>query len=224
MAASDPSNPAGALPAAAEAGPAAPAAPRFLVVAQVLRGHGTEGELKCRVVTDYPDRFRPRLTLYAGEPPVAYRVRSVRFQGPDLLLGLTGVTTLEQARALTGAELTVRVEDAVTLPEGRFYWYQVIGLQVETSEGEVLGEVAEILSTGANDVYVVRGGERGEILIPVISEVVQAIEPESGRVTVHLLPGLLPDPPKPRVKFRHPRRIRRTERSPDAPPLAEPTT
>jgi 16S rRNA processing protein RimM len=98
----------------------------------------------------------------------------------------------------------VHTQDAVKLPAGRFYWHQVIGLRVDDQTGRTLGVVRDILETGANDVYVVQG-DWGEILIPAVPDVVKDISPESGRIRVAVLPGMVPDAP-PAERSRRPRR------------------
>ena len=79
--------------------------------------------------------------------------------------------------------------EAWKLPRGRFYWHQIVGLRVVTTEGEEIGTVSEILETGANDVYVVKGSG-GERLIPAIKQVVTEIAPERGEMVVSLIPGM----------------------------------
>jgi 16S rRNA processing protein RimM len=81
---------------------------------------------------------------------------------------------------------------ALQLPKGQFYWHQVIGLRVESTDGQTLGTVRDILETGANDVYIVHGAH-GELLLPAIKDVVKQIDPAAGRMLVQLLPGLLRD-------------------------------
>ncbi len=168
-----------------------------LVVAQVLAPHGIAGELKCRIVTDFPERFQKGTRLLVGDPPVERRVRGARVREPFVYLHLEGVTDRTAAEGLRGAELLVPAAEAVSLPEGQFFWRDVIGLRVEDAEGAELGSVADILETGANDVYVVRG-PGGELLIPATSEVVKAILPEEGRMVVELLPGMEPTPSRPK--------------------------
>jgi 16S rRNA processing protein RimM len=141
------------------------------------------------VLTEFPERFRDTRRLFLGVPPRPYAVRRARVQGGILLLLLEGVETPQAAEALRGQEVLVAAEDAVPLPPGRFYWHQVLGLEVREEGGRLLGAVADIIETGANDVYVVRDEGR-ELLIPAIRDVVLAIEPEAGRMTVRLLPGL----------------------------------
>jgi 16S rRNA processing protein RimM len=85
------------------------------------------------------------------------------------------------------------VDDAVSLPKGEFYWHQVIGLAViDATTQTPLGVVADILETGANDVYIVKTPGGQEVLIPAIKDVVKDIDPTLGRVLVEPLPGLLP--------------------------------
>jgi 16S rRNA processing protein RimM len=155
-----------------------------------LTAHGVKGELKCLVVTDFPDqRFKRGNRLLLGSEPRV--VRSARRQGDLVYLRLDGIDDRTAAEALRGQELVVPRTEAVPLPEGQFYWDQVLGLRVEDTAGQLLGTVADILETGANDVYVVRGGPRGEVLIPAIKDVVRAIDPAAGRMVVDPLPGLL---------------------------------
>jgi 16S rRNA processing protein RimM len=157
----------------------------------VLAPHGIRGELKCRVITDFPkQRFRRGNTvLIKGEPHV---IQSARIQPTTVLLTLEDITDRDAADALRNADVEVPTHAAVTLPRGQFYWHQVIGLRVEdVTTGEPLGEVSDILETGANDVYVVKGA-RGEILVPAIKDVVKQIDPTAGRMLIQPLPGMLP--------------------------------
>ena len=78
----------------------------------------------------------------------------------------------------------------VPLPENHYYIYQLIGLDVYTDEGELLGKLADVLPTGGNDVWVVRT-EKGEVLLPAIRQVVRKVDLEAKRIVVHLLSGLV---------------------------------
>ena len=158
----------------------------------MLGSHGLRGELRCQVLTEFPERFDTTRAVFLGDPPVRYRVRRARAAGAAVLLTLDGITTPEQAAEHRGQEVLVRLEDAVPLPEGRFYWHQVLGLEVRDEDGRVLGKVADIVETGANDVYVLRTNGP-DLLLPAIKDVILAIEPERGTMTVRLLPGLEPD-------------------------------
>lgn len=104
---------------------------------------------------------------------------------------LVGVETIEAAAALRGEYLYVASADAARPPRGEFYLHEIVGLSVETEDGRPLGRIAEVLRTGANDVYVV-AGPLGEVLVPAIEDVVRRIDPAGGRVVVRPLPGMLP--------------------------------
>ena len=103
---------------------------------------------------------------------------------------LTGVQNRTAADSLRGSILTVPEDSLADLPEGIYYHFQLIDMQVFSDENERLGTIVEILDTSANDVYVVRPAEGRDILIPAIHEVVLGVDVDAGRMTVHLIPGL----------------------------------
>jgi 16S rRNA processing protein RimM len=109
-----------------------------------------------------------------------------------LILRLEGVEDRSTADLLRERYVMVPLEDAVPLEEGEFYLFQAIGLAVSTAEQEHLGEIVDVLETGANDVYVVQG-PRGEILIPAIADCILDIDIEARTMTVQLMDGLLGD-------------------------------
>lgn len=161
----------------------------------MLSPHGIRGELKCRVVTDFPRaRFkRGKSTFIKGERRV---IQSARVQDRTVLLKLEGIDDRDMAATFRGADVEIPVDEAVQLPRGQFYWHQVIGLEVEDATTHVsLGQVRDILETGANDVYIVRTAQGKELLIPAIKEVVKEIDPAAGRILIEPLPGLLPPSP-----------------------------
>jgi 16S rRNA processing protein RimM len=164
------------------------------VVAQVLTAHGIRGELKCRVITDFPkQRFRRGARLLLGPERRAVTVRGARIQGNTVLLHLEEITDRTEAETLRNTEVSIKKEDAGRPPKGEFFWHEVIGLSViDTTTDEHLGTVKDILETGANDVYVVQG-KHGEILVPAIKDVVKLIDPPAGRMLIQPLPGLIPD-------------------------------
>jgi 16S rRNA processing protein RimM len=161
------------------------------VVAQVLAPHGLGGELKCRIVTDFPkQRFKRGNTVLVGAE--AHIIQAARVQGQVVLLKLADVADRTTAEALRGQDVQIRPEDAVALPKGQFYWHQVIGLEVEeAATSAVLGRVSDILETGANDVYVVTTSGGKELLVPAIKEVVKDIDPSRGRMVIAPLPGMI---------------------------------
>jgi 16S rRNA processing protein RimM len=108
----------------------------------------------------------------------------------QLLLALEGVADRTAAEGLVRARVLVAATALPALAPDEFYYHEIEGFRVETDDGRALGEVVETFATGANDVWVVRGGGR-EYLIPVIADVVRSIDREARRIVIELLPGLL---------------------------------
>ena len=109
------------------------------------------------------------------------------------MLAFDGFTTPEQVGRFRNQILYIDEADAKELPEGEFYYHELLGLSVLDETGEPLGKVTEIMQTGANDVYVVTNEAGREILLPAIAEVILEVDLEFKEMKVHLLPGLVED-------------------------------
>jgi 16S rRNA processing protein RimM len=165
-----------------------PVPPDFLVVGKVLRPWGLRGHVRVECISEFPWRFRAKSRfLIKGESYICETSRRLRHIA---FLKFQGIDSPEQARSLAGLDLEVPIEEVPPLPSGRYYQFQVIGLEVWTTQGEWLGCVTDILATGSNDVYIVKG-EGSEVLIPAIADVVKELNPRAGRITVEAIPGLL---------------------------------
>jgi 16S rRNA processing protein RimM len=158
----------------------------------VLTAHGVRGELKCRIITDFPQkRFRRGTQLFLGPDRSPVTVSRARIQGSTVLLQLQEISDRTEAETLRNCEISIKKEEAGRPPKGEFYWHEVIGLSViDTTTDQPLGTVVDILETGANDVYVVKG-DTGEILVPAIKDVVKLIDPSAGRMLIQPLPGMI---------------------------------
>ena len=163
--------------------------PSLLAVGRVLRPHGVRGDLLLASLTDFPEHLGEIDTVYLGEAAEPHAVTAFRQHRGQLLLKLAGVPDRDSADAFRGQLVQIRRQAAAPLPAGSYYHHDILGLSAFTDDGERLGEVVEILQTGANDVYVVRG-EAGEILLPAIRSVIREIDLETRQITVHLLEGL----------------------------------
>lgn len=172
--------------------PAFPPRPELIVVGRVGRPHGLRGEMRIQPDTDFPERLTglQQITLLKNEESMQASVVSIRPHGTGVLLKLEGIDTIESAARWRGAAVAVRREHAAPLEAGRHYVSEVLGLRVETEDGRILGTVAEVLRTGSNDVYVVKGAER-EVLVPAISTVVLAIDLARTRMVIRPMPGML---------------------------------
>ena len=165
-----------------------PPTPRWLYVGRVTSPFGVAGEVRVTLETDFPERLADR-PLYVGDDHRALTVASVRLHRREALLKIAGVDSVEAADALRGQELFVAGEDAAPLPAGRYYIHELIGLEVWTVAGERYGEVTDVLSRPANDIYVIRHGDR-EVLAPAIADVVKSINLAERRMVIDVIPGL----------------------------------
>lgn len=170
-----------------------PAVPELIRVGYVSGAHGLRGAL--RVKLDNPDSVLlqrvQRLMLAQGGESVEYPVASVQPAGQGTFkLTLDGIDGAAQAAALRGAIVMVA---AATLPPaapGEFYYFQAIGCEIVTTAGLPVGIIEEVFSNGANDVWVVRD-RSAEYLVPVIEDIVKAIDWNARRVIIEAVPGLL---------------------------------
>ena len=168
-----------------------PSSPRYLAIGRVVGAFGIRGEVKVEVHTDFPERFHQLKRVYLGEGddlrPMA--VLGARLHKGRFLLRLEGCSDRTAAEGLRGQWLYIPIEEAMPLAEDEFYVHEVLGLRVETPAGEFLGYIQEVLFTGSNEVFVVKDDE-GELLIPVLEDVVLEIDRAGKRVLVTLPPGL----------------------------------
>lgn len=172
--------------------------PRYLLLGQITRPHGVRGELKMRVMTDYPERLAELEHVYLAErvqddAPKPYTVRGARMNKGQALLRLDGITDRDTADRLRSLYVLVAVEDAIPLEDGEFYLFQLIGLRVEDASGFVLGTIKDVMETGANDVYVIDSPDYGEVLFPAHDETIIRHNIAGGVVVVNTPDGLLPD-------------------------------
>ncbi len=166
--------------------------PRFIPVAEVVRPVGVKGEVKLKLLTDLCGIFDPASEVFIGNDRTPATIERFDHTGGGRLK-LQGLDSRERAESLRGETIYCEVERAAELLDGRYFHFQIIGLEVVTLENEILGEVVEIVETGANDVYVVRR-QSSEILLPATREIILDIDLERNAMTVNLIPGLRGDP------------------------------
>lgn len=164
-----------------------------LRVGVVTRTHGVRGELKVYPTTDSPLRFQEldHVLVKTEKRMHKHEVLSARFFKNLVILKLSGVDSLEAAEALRGAELYISREDGEPLGENEYYIADLMGMEVFDENGARLGVVKDVLSTGANDVYIVKREAGKDLLLPAIHDCIKKIDVEEKRMDVFLMPGLL---------------------------------
>ncbi|KEO81914.1 ribosome maturation factor RimM [Tumebacillus flagellatus] len=169
---------------------------KLILVGHLVNTQGVRGEVRVLSRTDFDDiRFKTGSTIMLVHPnfpkPIELKISSSRPHKQFILLTFEGHLNINDVEKYKGGDLMVREEDLVQLPENTYYIYQLIGCQVVTDEGEVLGTLKDVLQPGANDVYVVKPPKGKDILLPVIPDCVLDVDVENKKVLVHILPGLL---------------------------------
>lgn len=165
----------------------------YLLVGRIVAPFGIRGQIKVRSFTDRPDHLLRRIrTIYIGNDYAPYQIAHGFEHKPGLLiLTLKTVTTREDAEAMRRREVYIRAADAAPLAEGEYFLHDLYGMQVATEAGEVLGQVREVLETGANEVLVVQREGQTDALIPMIHDVVVHLDYAERRIVIRLLDGLL---------------------------------
>lgn len=164
------------------------AVPEFITVGRILTTLGVRGKLKVKIETDFPQRFSPGVTVYINRQPIT--INSTEWHRGNLVIKLDSVDSIENAQKLCGKTLEIPQSQLQPLPEGQYYHFQLIGLEVWTTHGERLGKVNEILTAAGNDNYVVHG-PKGEVLIPAIEDVIKSVDLDKRRITIEPIEGLL---------------------------------
>lgn len=172
-----------------------PNQPDYLIIGEITKPHGVRGEVRVETLTDMPERYRALERVFIAknerQTPQPIKLETVRFHQGKALVKFEGYNYRDEVEKLRKWLILIPTDQAIPLEDGEFFYYQLLGMLVVSDEGENLGQVTDIIQTGANDVFVVAHPEKGEILIPDIEEVVTSVNGNTQTITVHIIPGLL---------------------------------
>jgi len=162
--------------------------------AKLARTHGLKGELKLHPFFTDPDLCRPGdSVLLAGDAADdagrEYCVESMRGAAAAPIVKFAGCDSIETAKTLRGLTVFVPRKNFKPLAEGRYYWFEVQGLEAYDEAGKYYGRISEVIETGSNDVYVVTGGGR-ELLLPAIDWVIKSVDLQRNKLVFHIVEGL----------------------------------
>jgi 16S rRNA processing protein RimM len=163
----------------------------FLMVGVIANTHGVRGEVKVYPTTDDVNRFKKLKEIYMGDEKTPLHITSVKFQKNMVIIGFKEYTSLNDVEGLKNKELFVDRAHAVKLQKDEYFISDLIGMKVVTDEDTDLGELVDVMTTGANDVYVVKMADDKEVLLPAIKECVLKVDMEKKVVTVHVMEGLM---------------------------------
>ncbi|MGG2199619.1 MULTISPECIES: ribosome maturation factor RimM [Paenibacillus] len=169
---------------------------KLYTVGKIVNTHGIRGELKIVPQTDFADeRFAPGSKLVFVDPnssaTLPVTVESAREHKTMFIIRFRGFGNINEVEKYKGWLLKVEEKYLSELPDGEFYYHEIVGCTVVTEEGETLGEITEILSPGANDVWVVKRPKGKPLLLPYIDDVILDVDVEGKKVTARLMEGLL---------------------------------
>lgn len=166
---------------------------KYITIGKIVNTQGHRGEVRVYPLTDFPDRFKEMesVVVNSGERHRTLHIERVYFHKRFVIIKFKEIKDMNDAEMLKGGLLQIDRHELVPLPEGSFYIFEIIGLSVYTESGDYLGKVADVLQTGANDVYLVDRDEEGQVLIPALKKVVKKVDLEKGFMLVELPEGLL---------------------------------
>ncbi|WP_067838661.1 ribosome maturation factor RimM [Amphibacillus sediminis] len=168
----------------------------YFNVGKIVNTHGIKGELKVVRITDFEDRFKKGNILYlflqGQQEPIALTIQQHRKHKQFDMLKFAGYDSINDVEHFKQGMLKIHQSDQEQLEEGAFYYHEIIGCKVETTSGEYLGTISEVLSPGANDVWVVKQpSNKKDLLIPYIEQVVKQVDPQTKKVVIEPMDGLL---------------------------------
>jgi len=166
-----------------------------LKVGKIVNTHSLKGEVKVISSTDFEEqRFEKgtELLITRGNQVVKeVTVESYRTHKNNLLVKFVGIDSIEEAEKLKNLQIKIDSDNIGELEENEFYFHEIIGCEVFDENGKSLGEISEILTPGANDVWVIKTQNGKEILIPYIEDVVKKIDVENKKIDIEVMEGLI---------------------------------
>lgn len=162
-------------------------------VGVITQTHGVRGEVKVYPTTSDVKRFKKNMALIldTGKENIDLKVEGVKFFKQFVILKFEGYDSIESIEKYRKKSLYVTRENAVKLKKDEYFIADLMGCKVYDDEGNEIGELTEVMQTGANDVYVVKTSDEREVLFPAIKECIKEVNAEEGKVIVHVMDGLM---------------------------------
>lgn len=165
----------------------------YFEIGQIVNTFGIKGMVKIKPFTENIEQFEELEKIYIKNKSSKkeYKIQEVKYHKQMVLIKFEGIENPEDADLLRGSYVLINRKDAKPLEEGTYYIVDLLGLDVYTEEGVLLGKVDDIFNTGSNDVYVVKDGLGKQVLLPGIDEVIKEVDLENKKILVHIIPGLI---------------------------------
>lgn len=167
---------------------------KMYIIGEIVNTHGVKGEVRIKQITDFDERFDAGSTVYLKNKANEYSALTIatsRLHKNLFLVRFEQYSTLDEVEKLKGLSLYIKEDQLTELSPGEFYYHEIIGCTVYSTEDELIGKVDSILAPGANDVWVVKTEDGKEHLIPYIADVVKEVDVGNKRITIEIMEGLL---------------------------------
>lgn len=166
---------------------------KYLEIGQIVNTFGIKGQVKIVPFTDDITRFDELKEIYVEKKNELklFQIEQVNYKKNMVILKLKGIETVEEAEKLRNCYLKIDRKDAKKLPEDTYFIVDLLGLDVYTDEGKLLGKVDDIYNAGSSDIYVVKDELGKQILLPAIKDVLKEVDLENQKIIVHLIKGLV---------------------------------
>ena len=159
----------------------------------ITQTHGIRGEVKVFPTTDDVSRFKKlkQVIMDTGKERLNLEIEGVKFFKQYAIIKFKGYDSINDIEKYKSAKLYIKREQAVKLKKDEYFIADLIDMEVVTEDGEHFGRIKDVLVTGANDVYIVTCDDGTEVLLPAIKQCVKSVDLEQGRITVHIMDGLI---------------------------------
>lgn len=165
----------------------------YFEIGQIVNTFGIKGMVKVKPFTENIEQFEELEKIYIKNKngKKEYKIQEAKYHKQMILIKFEGIENPEDAELLRGSYLLINRKDAKPLEEGVYYIVDLLGLEVYTDEGILLGIVDDIFNTGSKDIYVVKDELGKQVLLPGIDDVIKEVDLENKKITVHIIPGLM---------------------------------
>ena len=166
---------------------------KYLEIGQIVNTFGIKGQVKIVPFTDDITRFDElkEISVEKKNELKLFQIEQVNYKKNMVILKLKGIETVEEAEKLRNCYLKIDRKDAKKLPKDTYFIVDLLGLDVYTDEGKLLGKVDDIYNAGSSDIYVVKDELGKQILLPAIKDVLKEVDLENKKIIVHLIKGLV---------------------------------
>lgn len=165
----------------------------FIIIGKIVSTQGNKGEVNVLPLTDSTDRFKNLATVFlrSNNTQTILNIEETRIKKDRIILKIKDIKNIKEAKTIVGSFLEVERKNAVKLPKDTYFIFEIIGLEVYTENNVFLGKVENVISTGSNDVYIVKNKDEEELFIPAIREVIKDVNLRKKRMTINMVDGLI---------------------------------